>query len=452
MSDFINKVKAVINKYKMIEKGDSVVVGISGGADSVCLLSVLSELKDEYDLTLIPVHINHNLRGEESLRDEKFTSELCKKFGFECHIFSVDIAEKAAEYGTSNIEDAARNVRYEIFESFNVKKIAVAHNKNDLAETVIFRMIRGSSIRGIGGMRAKNKNIIRPLIDAARFEIEKYLQEKNIEFITDSTNLLNDYSRNKIRHDIIPKLIEINHGALNNISKLSENTYETEDYLSSKANEILRKIKKDGAADINKLNEEHSVIVKKVLSLFYEQYSGTLVTANDIDKMYELIKNGKTSDKCQLHGGIYMTLSYGRAYFLRENEVSGVKQSLKIEAEIDKTYKFYDYEVKLNLIVEREPFNDGAMTYYLDYAKIPDKILYITARAEHDSIKTKTGTKLLKKYMIDKKIPREERDMLPVLRTDCGDVIAAALLGINFNYKIDYKTKRILKIEFIKGR
>ena len=223
-SSFEESVKRYMDSYDMLTAGGRVVVGLSGGADSVCLLLVLKRLGYEVHA----LHVNHMIRGGEEDRDESFVRELCEREGIELTVVRKDVPVLAKELHMSE-EEAGRHIRYEAFEELATQlggsgkavKIAVAHNKNDLAETVIYNMIRGSSLQGIAGIRPVRGRIIRPLLMTKRTEIENYLSSVDQEFITDSTNLKTDYTRNRIRLEVLPILEELNDGAVDHLAAAS---------------------------------------------------------------------------------------------------------------------------------------------------------------------------------------------------------------------------------------
>lgn len=180
-----------IKKNGLIDYGDGIVVGISGGYDSVCLLHILYSIAEEYSLKLYPVHINHMLRGDEAMRDETFVRDFCGNLGLEAIVERIDVA-KQARLDKISLEEAGRNARYDTFnkvlEEKSAKKIAVAHSKNDQAETLLMRLFRGTGPEGLKGIEYRRNNIIRPLLDAERSSIEEYVDGQGLEAITDSSN------------------------------------------------------------------------------------------------------------------------------------------------------------------------------------------------------------------------------------------------------------------------
>lgn len=232
----IQKARSTILARSMINKGDRVIAGLSGGADSVCLLRVLQLLENELGFTLEAVHVDHRLRGEESDRDRDFCDKLCHELGIPIKICRVNVSEYSEKNGLST-EEAARILRYKAFETaFDgsiPRKTATAHNMGDNAETVLFNIARGTGMKGVGGIPYVRDNIIRPLLDVTRAEIEGFLTAEGLAYVTDSTNLTDNYSRNRIRHRVIPELESVNSGFVRNVSRLSQSAEEDEDYFDS---------------------------------------------------------------------------------------------------------------------------------------------------------------------------------------------------------------------------
>lgn len=262
--DITEKIKETVKQHSMIPKGARVIAGLSGGADSVCLLRLLSDLSNDMDFTLCAVHVNHCLRDEESDRDQRFCEELCAKLDIPIAVYRVNVSEYAAKTGKST-EEAARILRYDAFEQaaehFGGGLTATAHNSGDNAETVLFNIIRGTGLKGMCGIPYVRGSIIRPLLDISREEIEGYLSEIGQDFVTDSTNLTEDYSRNKIRRIILPMLREINPGADKALCRLSRCAREDEAFLS----EITEK------ADITNISDYPPSVRKRFIRKLFEE-------------------------------------------------------------------------------------------------------------------------------------------------------------------------------------
>lgn len=233
--EFLRRVEAYILEKQLIKRGDRILLGLSGGADSVCLFSVFLFLQKKYGLSLLAVHVNHKLRGEDSDGDEEFVRKLCEEYGVGCKCFSVDVGQKAADEKLS-VEEAGRNLRYGIFEDvakeWNADRIAVAHHENDQAETVLFNLFRGSSLRGLTGIHAMNGKIIRPLLCVSREAVEAYLKETGMSYRTDISNFSKEYKRNFIRNEIFPAAVRhVNAGAVRHTARLAGELLEIYEYM-----------------------------------------------------------------------------------------------------------------------------------------------------------------------------------------------------------------------------
>ncbi len=279
-----NKVIETIKKYKLIEAGDKIVLGVSGGPDSISMLNILNEIKDEFDFKIYVAHINHLIR-EEAIDDEKFVENYCKKndISFFCKRAEV---QKIAETQKIGTEEAGRNVRYEFFEEVCSKvganKIAIAHNKNDKIETIIMHLLRGSGLSGLKGMQPiRDNKYIRPLIECERNEIEQYCEENKLEPRIDKTNFENEYTRNKIRNIVIPYIKnEFNPNIIEIIDRLSQVATDESDYIDNQAQNIYKKIlveKKEKEIILNwkEFNKQEKVIKNRIILYAVKQLLGS---------------------------------------------------------------------------------------------------------------------------------------------------------------------------------
>ena len=244
MKIIMEKVKKFINDEGLLQSGDSCLVALSGGADSVALLKILYELKKEYNLRLYSMHIHHGIRDEEAHRDAKFASELSESFGIECIIKYVNVPDYA-KLNRLSIEEAARILRYEELQKqakLKNAKIATAHHLDDKAETFIMNLCRGSGLKGLGSIRAERENIIRPLLALSKKEILDYIEKESLDYVTDSTNLEDIYTRNYIRHKVIPCMEKLNVCSQKHISAAGDEIYEAYKYIKDIAKEKLEKI------------------------------------------------------------------------------------------------------------------------------------------------------------------------------------------------------------------
>lgn len=295
------KVRKTIREYNLIEKNDSIVVGVSGGPDSMTLLSILLKLREEFNLKIYVAHVNHMLR-ENAIKDEEYVKEFCEKNNIEIFIKKANISE-IAQKEKIGLEEAGRNVRYNFFEEVLKKtesnKIAIAHNLNDKVETIIMNTLRGSGVSGLKGIEAKRKKYIRPLIEIERYEIEKYCIENKINPRHDESNDENTYTRNKIRNIVIPYIKnEFNPNIIKTLNRLSEIIKEEDEYVQSETEKIFKEIlltdeKNKIEFDPRKFNEQEKVIQKNLILLAIKKVKGSTqgIEKVNIDDIIKLCNN-----------------------------------------------------------------------------------------------------------------------------------------------------------------
>ena len=290
-----------IKKYDLINENDKIICGVSGGPDSICMLDILKDLKEELKFELIVCHVNHLIR-EEAISDEEYVVNYCNVNNIKCYVKRIDV-KKYADNNKQGTEEAGRNVRYEFFEEILQKeganKIAIAHNKNDKIETIIMNMLRGSGISGLKGIEPKRENkYIRPLIETERTSIEKYCEEKNLRPRIDKTNFINDCTRNKIRNVVIPYIKnEFNPNIINTMDRLSSIIEEENRYLEKITIDVFEKVKikeKKGhlVLKLKEFNKQDIVIKKRLILYAINKTIGNVqniekVNINDIIKLCE---------------------------------------------------------------------------------------------------------------------------------------------------------------------
>ncbi|MGN0649231.1 MAG: tRNA lysidine(34) synthetase TilS [Oscillospiraceae bacterium] len=288
---FTEKVMRAISDCNMLNTGDAVVAALSGGADSVSLLHALITLSGQLGISVSACHVNHCLRGDESERDMHFCEDLCASLGVELKVLKVDVA--AQQHKHESLEECARRIRYAFFEEVSQgKKLATAHNSNDCAETVILNMLRGTGLKGLCGIPPVRGNIIRPLIYCTRAEVEQYCGDNSLEFVTDSTNLSCDYTRNKIRRQILPQMLDINGSLFETMSRMEKSLREDSELLENMASKALEKAQKNNgwiAAELTALPKPvRARAVKQILSS-----NGIEPSALRINSTLEIIEKGK---------------------------------------------------------------------------------------------------------------------------------------------------------------
>lgn len=449
-----DKAVETIEKYHMIKNGDSIVIGLSGGADSCALTLLLSKLADKYALKLTAVHINHGIRGEEADSDERFAEGLCRRLGVDFMPFHCDIPAEAKKRGLGE-EETGRIIRYEKFRETALKtgadSIAVAHNLNDIAETLMMNLCRGAGMKGMGGISPVSGNIIRPLLYCSRKEIEEYCAENGIDYRTDSTNLQNDYTRNKIRNLLLPWLKEnINPSADMNMAKTASILREEEEFMERLADKAFREclLKAENGRiilDAEKLKAMDRVIIKRVLRNAIGKAKGDPrnIGMTHTENAEEILY-GQTGKKISLPGNIGAVKGYGtlEIYKKRNDAKAGYCYELSVGE------KIYIPEMDRFVLLseKQEDFPNSCSNIYtkkIDYDKIKDRIVLRTRQAG-DILTIKGGKKKLKDIFIDDKIPAQERDRFPLIAE--GNSIIAAGDRLGYEYYVSGRTKKILYI------
>ena len=425
----LNKVIKAIDRYEMFKYTKSVAVALSGGADSVCLLYVLGELRDRYNIEISAIHINHQLRGAESDRDEAFVKALCEKEGVPLTVKRVDIKALAEQTGDS-IELAARKARYAAFKELDCTLVATAHTADDNLETVIYNMTRGSGLKGVCGIPPVRESFVRPLIFCTRKEIEDYLALKNASFVTDSSNLSDDYTRNFIRHNVVPLLKEINPSAQSTVATMTASLREDEEFLTSSAKKVYALVLRDGFLDAALLKIQPPSIIKRVVALHLLEEFSVLADAFHLEKCLEIIFcGGRTS----MNGNLTAVMRNEKFYFTLNDETQPKAT--------------YFVEQKELLIEDFSNINKKFLNNMVDCGKIKGG-LEVRTRQIFDEIRLsgRGCTKSLKKLMNEKKIPNELRDVIPVAADDDG-VVWIYGIGVAERAAVDKNTKKA--IEFI---
>ncbi len=413
-------------KYNLINNGEKIIIGLSGGADSVCLLYFLYTLAKSRDLKLLAIHINHGLRGSEADDDEMFSKELCLKLNIEFLAYHINLCEEAKKRNMTE-EESGRSVRYEIFynavKNFKADKIAVAHTMNDNAETMLMNLCRGTGISGLCGISPLRDNIIRPLIEMSRSEVEQCLNELKIPFKTDSTNKSLKYTRNRIRLKLIPWIKEnINPSVIKALSKSSSIIKEENSYLDELAQKSYEQcIIKDDCIRLSckKLKELDKVILRRVLRTACRSYNKELhnISFEHIEKIIELLDK-QTGKKLNLPNNICIQKASDSILILKEKINNGYCYLIKEEQPIFiKEIRQYVTLSKKKKISFENYLN--ICTVSLNYDKINGD-LFIRTRQTGDKIYLKgiNGYKRLKTLFIDLKIPQTKRSLIPLLANE----------------------------------
>ena len=444
----LEKVKKAITEYKMLENVSTVVVGLSGGADSVCLLHVLNTLKNDYKLCLLAAHVNHGIRGEEANADAVFSMNFAESLNVHFSLLKANCVEEAEESGET-LEEAGRRIRYEFFDMLcedETYVIATAHNSNDNLETVVFNITRGSALSGAKGIPPKRDNIIRPLIFCSRAEIEGYCKENNLSFVTDSTNLSDDYTRNRIRHNVLPELQKVNSNVVEAFTRFSESVRIDDDYLDCVAENALENASL-GECSYNTelINSLHPSIKNRVIYKVVERFSKETPDSKKINLVLSCI-NEKT--KIQLYKNCYCeTKENVLNFFNNDNTIEYKIEEQEIPCEEDFNMTFGELVVKGEYFSKTsQKINDLLLDNLIDCDTINGNLVLRT-RQEGDKItlRKRNVTKTLKKLFIEECVLKDERDKIPVISDDNG-VVWVSGFGVNKNNAVKEDTKNILSI------
>lgn len=438
-----NKAILAIERHHMLRTGDTVLVALSGGADSMALLHVLHSLKDQYSITLSAAHFNHGIRGEEAKRDENFCKAVCEKMQIELFTDYMDIPKLAAEKGIG-VEECGRNERYAFFERVAPNaKIATAHTLSDCEETFLFNLARGTSLKGLTSIPALRGNIIRPLIDCSRAEIESYCNENNIKYVTDSTNLSDEYTRNHLRLNIIPQLKKINPAFDVSFLRCVQSLREDEELLDALTLSVIERAKNAEGYRCDVLNGVHVSLRKRAAAKIIEEFSGEKPQTVHIDAVCDIVSAGGST---QVATGISL---YVHAGILKKMPEAVGEWEQKMQPGINilpcekVNIEFFDEKNKINI----QKFNKHLLAKVIDYDKIKGALLFSSMR-EGDKIKPygRGVTKALRRIFNEMRIEPALRRGVSVLRDDAG-VVWVSGVGVDERVCADETTKRLYFIE-----
>ncbi len=426
------QVLKAIERFGLLENAKNITVALSGGADSMALLGVLLQIREEFGLNVSAAHFNHMIRGEEAERDEEFVKAECKKRGVELFVGRGDVPLYARSNKIST-ELAARKLRYEFLNSVSKGLIATAHTASDNLETVIFNLARGSSIDGLCGIPPKRDNIIRPLILSSRKQIEEYCEENSIPYVTDSTNSSCEYTRNHIRHNIIPLLKEINPSIESAVLKSSNLLREDAEFLSETAETFLKENIKEDYLSLEGFDELPVSIGKRVIRRFIEDREDITLENIHIEEAYNIALNG---GKSNLPKDKFAVCKRGKLS-IEEKTAEYPEKTVKI-TECDN--KFFENTQKVNNLF---------LNYSIDCDKIVGK-WNIRTRLAGDSIRLKGRgcTKQMNRLLSEEGIPVSERDSLPVIADEKG-VIWIHKIGVAERCAVTKNSKRVYIIEVL---
>ncbi len=415
----IQRITKTIKKHNLISSGDRVLIGLSGGADSVFLLHVLHELSKTLGFGIGACHVEHGIRGIDAVKDMEFSKALCAEMGIDCYACSFDVPSVAKNKKLS-LEAAGRLVRYDYFkkimqeEGYNL--LATAHHRDDKVETIVMNMLRGCGLKGFVGIEYKNGDIIRPLIDITKSQILHWCEDNKISYCTDETNSQTEYTRNKIRHKLLPELREFNPSFDEAIIRQSSIIEDEDAYLKNIADEALKACMDGDGLSCKKLSSYHKAIQRRVIYSFLASVKGTSrdITYDDVDSVLSICALGETGKSCNLSGGVTVSISYGILSVCEEAESVPFEYSLRFNEPLEIT----EAGIKITL------YADGGNLLACD----SDSICVRSRRnGDYFCPLGMNGTKKLKDYFQEKKIQRTQRDLIPVVEIN-GEI--AEIIGM----------------------
>ena len=463
----LDKVRNTIKRFGMLNSGDTVVIGVSGGVDSVILLHILVKLSEEYKLSVIAAHINHGLRGKESDRDEAFVKELAKKLGVKFTSKRIDI-NSLLKKGDS-LQDIAREVRYAFFEEmakrYKADKIATGHNLDDQAETMIIRFLRGAGLSGLSGILPKRGKYIRPLLDVSREEIEEYADKNRLKFVRDSSNKSIKYLRNNIRLKLMPALEHYNPRLKSDMARLAHIIAKDEEYLEDKAKDAYKECVKDRDKSavsfyLKKLIGLHDAINARIFFMAVEELLGTSkgFYSYHVQDFLKSLTNNAPNVSINLPHNLTLYKEYDVVTIEKgqgaRTKGQGVlfEKVLKINGKTvvvaDSGLRITEFRTELLTTSNLQPPTSSNVAYF-DYDKLKFPLVVRNFRPGDRMVPSgMRGHKKIKELFQEKKIERRRRGLIPIVVSG-DEIIWVAGIRQAEHGKIGSTTRKILKLTMV---
>ena len=425
-----------VNTYRLIENNDSIAVALSGGADSVSLLHMLYSVKEKYNLTLYAIHINHMIRGKEAERDESFCREYCKRLGVEFFAERINVPALSAQEKIS-MELCGRNVRYKAFDELSKRlgcKIATAHTLSDNAETLMINLLRGTSLHGLCAIPERRDYIIRPLILCDREYIENYCRENSLGFVTDSTNLTDDYTRNKIRHNIITELKKLNPSFEDCLKRLCDDAKLLSDYLDRQTDAAISECRLEYGYSTENLYKQDKIIRQNAIKKICLENGAQIPEHIHIELIDNILLNGGAVDLC---GSFRAVAKQG---ILRIENTDGDNNSCKeilFSSVINKEFTLCGQKYSVKEISDSDCIDNEFIC--LSENKIKTAVIRTRRQGDRIFLKDRNITKPLRKAMNEVKIPSELRDRLPLVAVDNEILWCKGIKSAQTSYNSDLR-------------
>jgi tRNA(Ile)-lysidine synthase len=453
---FLTRFHEFSRRKGLLAERDRIIAAVSGGVDSAVLLDLLAREQDVFGLSIIVAHFNFRLRGEESDRDEAFVVQRARHYGFEMYVERADTAEHARKE-KMGIQEAARALRYEFFDklllSSGFDKIATAHNADDNAETIVLNLARGAGVSGLAGIPVyrPDRRIIRPLLFAERNEIEEYARAEHIPFRTDSSNAEDAYTRNFIRHHIMPLLRErVNAGVVGTLHRSAELFRELEEYLRYAARQQYESVVVKDSTDelqlsVPRLRTVPVLIQQYVVMLAAEMFTTVRPEYVQVNSVLELTE-GLTGSHVELDKGYVVYRDRDHLVFRR----TGGSPRFRFSVLANQKYEFEGFTFSSEVIGPEKIVLNGKEAEYVDADKIPEYEMILRSWADGDAFVPlgMTTKKKISDFFVDAKIPMYEKPLIPILATKSGDIVWVCGHRIDERFKVTPATRRVLRLQF----
>lgn len=450
--NIIQNIQQFIRKYRLLQRDDKIVAAVSGGVDSVVMLDVLMSLREQWNLSLVVAHVNHQLRGEEADCDEEFVKQLAKHYGVSCYAVRVGTA-KEAERKKISIQETARNLRYDFFSKLRNElgfhKVTTAHNANDNAETVLLNLSRGAGVQGLAGIPVMREDmqVVRLLLSVTREEIETYARERGLSYRTDSSNAKTDYTRNFLRHSVVPLFTSnVNPNFVMTLNRTAELFRSLEQYLNNDAQQVISEVAQKGngevVIDIPRLAAQPLFMQEYCLLLLMREFVRHDVDFSSVKTMSHLIE-AETGSAYQFAQGVVAIRDRARLVF-RNDEVT---QSFRYPIEPNQFYRFDRFLFSSAAAESYQPVENGKVEF-VDADRLGNSLV-LRNWSEGDWFFPlgMKGRKKLSDFFVDAKIPIYEKQSIPVLESD-GAIVWVCGKRIDDRFKVNKATKHILKLEY----
>ncbi len=456
----LSQVKRTIYRHQMISTGEAIGVAVSGGIDSVALLDILVNLREEFQVSLVVLHLNHGIRGEEAERDQRFVQDLSKKYALPYLTRRVDVPIYMKETSLS-LQEAARELRYRFFDEaikeHNLDKVALGQTADDQAETVLMRFIKGAGSRGLKGIPYVRGVYIRPLLELWRQQLQEYIEQRGLSFVEDSSNLKNTYLRNRIRHELLPYLMQYNPNIKQRLVRLAQVLGEDELCLEGQAQQLSHEIIKKGNMEVSihipDLLRLPSALQARILQGSFEHISsGKVLEYPQLKGLLQMVQGVGANKQMPLPGGYWAAKIYNTLLLRADKGEEKGKGLKEIILQVPGITMLQDLGMKIEATVceGQASYRPDPREAYLDHNRLRFPLRLRSYRPGDSFIPLgMKGKKKIKDFFIDLKIPRGKRKQIPLIVSG-GDICWVAGYRIDERFKVRKETNKTLRLALLK--